>query len=158
MAKQVALIRGINVGTAKRVSMAELRLLIEELGCTDVRTLLNSGNVVFRVAAKHQSDVAAQIEAEIAKKLGVSARVLTVTGEDFGTVVAENPLADVVEDPARFLVAFVKDAADLAQLEPLAKQTWSPDVLALGSRAAYLWCASGILESKLLIASNRLLW
>jgi uncharacterized protein (DUF1697 family) len=45
--KQVALIRGINVGRAKRVAMADLRALVESLGCSDVRTLLNSGNIVF---------------------------------------------------------------------------------------------------------------
>ena len=50
--RHVALLRGINVGTAKRVAMADLRALVEGLGYGDVSTLLNSGNVVFTVPAK----------------------------------------------------------------------------------------------------------
>jgi len=49
MARQVALLRGINVGRAKRVAMADLRTLVESLGYREVSTLLNSGNVVFTV-------------------------------------------------------------------------------------------------------------
>jgi uncharacterized protein (DUF1697 family) len=157
MQKQVALFRGINVGRAKRLAMADLRALLEELGYDDVRTLLNSGNVVFTVPPKHKGDAAARIQAAVAAQLGVSASVLTVGAGDFETVVAENPLMAVATDPARFLVAFVREPGALARLAPLAGQTLPPDVLALGSQAAYLWCAGGILESKLLAAVHRLL-
>jgi uncharacterized protein (DUF1697 family) len=157
MQKQVALFRGINVGRAKRLAMADLRAVLEELGYRDVRTLLNSGNVVFTIPPKHKEDAAARIQTAVATKLGVSASVLTVSAGDFDTVVAENPLAKVATDPARFLVAFVRDPSVLAKFAPFIKQTPLPDVLAVGSQAAYLWCAEGILESKLLAAVHRLL-
>jgi uncharacterized protein (DUF1697 family) len=155
--KQVALLRGINVGGAKRVPMADLRALVEELGYTDVRTLLNSGNVVFSVPPRIKGDAAARIQAAVADKMGVSAKVVAITAEHFETVVKENPLAAIATDPARFLVAFANDPADLAPLIPFTKQPLLPDALAIGSRAAYLWCAGGILESKLFTAVNRLL-
>jgi len=61
-ATHVALIRGINVGKAKRVAMADLRALLEKLGYGDVRTLLNSGNIVYTVPAKLRGDSAARIQ------------------------------------------------------------------------------------------------
>ena len=67
--RHVALLRGINVGRAKRVAMAELRALIEGLGYGDVRTLLNSGNVVFSASAATAGNAASRIEEALAKKL-----------------------------------------------------------------------------------------
>jgi uncharacterized protein (DUF1697 family) len=155
--RHVALIRGINVGKAKRVAMADLRALVEELGYGDVRTLLNSGNVVFTVPPKSKGDAAARLEQALAARVGFSARFTVLSAAELDTVVAENPLGEVADDPSRFLVAFLKDPANLARLEPLAKQDWGADVLALGTRAAYLWCGGGILASKLPEAVGRAL-
>jgi uncharacterized protein (DUF1697 family) len=66
----VALLRGINVGKAKRVGMADLRALVEGLGYRDVRTLLNSGNVVFAVPKSARGEPAARIETAIARSSG----------------------------------------------------------------------------------------
>lgn len=155
--RHVALIRGINVGKAKRVAMADLRALIEELGYGDVRTLLNSGNVVFTVPPKSQGDAAARMEQALVSRVGVSARFQVLSAAELDTVVAENPLGEVADDPSRLLVAFLANPADLARLEPLAKQDWGADVLALGTRAAYLWCGGGILASQLPEAVGRVL-
>ncbi len=153
----IALLRGINVGTAKRVAMADLRELVAALGYTSVRTLLNSGNVVFNVPPKMKGDAAAQIQAGLAAKLGVAARVLVITDERLRAIVAENPLRAVADNPSRFLVGFVHDPSELAKLAPLIKQTWLPDAFAVGSGAAYLWCAQGILENPMLAAAHKLL-
>jgi uncharacterized protein (DUF1697 family) len=155
--RQIALIRGINVGRAKRVAMADLRALVEDLGYGDVRTLLNSGNVVFTSARAAAGAAAARIEKALATKLGVSARV-TVLGEaDLATVVTDNPLLKFADDPSRLLVAVLRNPADRAKLEPLLNQDWAAEVLALGTRVAYLWCAEGILTSRLAEAVSRLL-
>lgn len=153
--RHVALIRGINVGKAKRVAMADLRALVEGLGGREVRTLLNSGNMVFDGGTGGPGRIAAQIEKGLAGKLGVPARVTVLTGAEFATVVAENPLGRIAKDPARFLVAFFLDKGDLAGLRDLAQRSWKPEALALGAAAAYLWCAGGILESPLLTAVSR---
>ena len=153
----VALIRGINVGKAKRVAMADLRALMEKLGYGDPRTLLNSGNVVFDAGRDAPGKVAARVEQGMAAKLKVSARVTVLTAADFATVVEENPLGSVADDPSRLLVAFLTDLPDRKRLEPLARQTWKPEALGLGSRAAYLWCPAGIIESRLAEAVGRVL-
>ncbi len=146
--QQVALIRGINVGKAKRISMAVLRTLVEALGFSDVKTLLNSGNVVFTNRAA-QEKAAAKIEKGLKATLGVAARVTVVTAADIATVVADNPLLKVADNPSRTFVAFLNDAADLAEVKPLVAQKWGNEKLALGNRVVYFWCPDGILESPL---------
>ncbi|MFL7811161.1 MAG: DUF1697 domain-containing protein, partial [Anaerolineae bacterium] len=78
----IALIRGINVGRANRVAMAELRALVEALGYTHVRTLLNSGNVVLVAACATPSEAADRIEGALGARLGVSARITALTAAE----------------------------------------------------------------------------
>lgn len=154
--RKVALIRGINVGKAKRVAMADLRAAIEDLGYADVKTLLNSGNVVF-TANVAPAKAAAGIEKILAEDLGVPARVTVVTAEEIATAVAENPLGELADNPSRFFVSVVNDPGDLSKLKPFTKEKWDPEVLALGKRVAYVWCPKGLLESPLSVAVGRAL-
>jgi uncharacterized protein (DUF1697 family) len=155
--RQVALIRGINVGRAKRVAMADLRTLVEDLGYGDVRTLLNSGNVIFTAPRTVPRDAAARIEKALANGLGVAARVTVLSAADLAAAVTDNPLLEVANDPSRLLVAVLNNPADRRKLEPLLKQDWAMEVLAIGKRVAYLWCAEGILASRLAEAVSRVL-
>src|SRR5262245_34335358 len=157
VSRQVALIRGINVGRAKRVAMADLRALVENLGYGDVRTLLNSGNVVFTAPRAAPGDAAVRIEEALATRLGVSARVTVFTAGELSAAVTGNPLLEVADDPSRLLVAFLADPAAHRRLEPLAEQDWAPESLALGKRVAYLWCPAGILAGRLPEAVGRVL-
>jgi uncharacterized protein (DUF1697 family) len=151
----VALIRGINVGRAKRVAMADLRAIVEDLGYGDVRTLLNSGNVVFTARGTAARRAAAGIQAGLASRLGVSARVTVLTAAELAVVVAENPLCEVATNPSRLLVTFLNDPACGLRLVPLAQLVWTPEVLALGARVAYVWCPEGLLASRLQDAISR---
>jgi uncharacterized protein (DUF1697 family) len=155
--RHVALIRGINLGRAKRVAMADLRSLLADLGYREVRTLLNSGNVVFSAGRGKPSHIGKQLEAAMAERLGVSAPVIVLTAAAFSTVVEENELARLADNPARLLVTFCGDTGRLAHLQPLTRQEWSPEALAVGSRAAYLWCPAGVLASRLPEAVGRVL-
>ncbi len=155
--RQVALLRGINVGRAKRVAMSDLRSLAEGLGYRDVRTLLNSGNVVFTVAGKAKGDVASRIEKAIEEQLGVSSRITVLTAAELDAIVEENPLLEIADNPSRLLIAVLNDKSDLTRLEPLLKQDWTPDALALGQRVAYMWCAGGLLDSRLADTIGRVL-
>jgi uncharacterized protein (DUF1697 family) len=153
--RQIALLRGINVGKAKRIAMSDLRDVVESLGYTDVRTLLNSGNVVFTSVAAERGDPAARIEQAIEKKLGVSSRVTVITAAELAAAVKANPLGKVADNPSRYLIAVWQTAADRKRLEPLTKKDWTPDAFALGKRVAYLWCPNSILDSPLAVAVGR---
>ena len=155
MSKCIALIRGINVGVGKRVAMADLRDMIVDLGHTDVRTLLNSGNVVFNSKRPNVAKISSGIEAAIAANCGFSANVMVVTAQELDCIIDENPLLHIAKDPARHLVAFVGHAKHLEPLRPMLKEAWKPDALAITQRAAYLWCATGLLDSKMALAFSR---
>lgn len=155
MSHCVALLRGINVAKAKRIAMADLRRLLEDLGHSQVRTLLNSGNAVFRSGGGTPGQVAAAIEAAIADRFGHQVTVVVVSAKELHAVVARNPLPQATLEPSRFLVAFVQQPKLLAAANVLAAQSWEPEAIALGRRAAYLWCANGIIDSKLAQAFTR---
>ena len=145
--RYVALLRGINVGRAKRVVMSELRELVADLGYADVRTLANSGNVVFTAPGSSAGDAGGRIQAALAAHLGIVSRVVVLTAGELADVAAGNPLLAACDNPSRLLVAFLADLADRARLQPLARRRWAPDALALGERVAYLWCPEGALAS-----------
>ena len=153
--RRVALLRGINVGKAKRIAMADLRKLFEGLGYGNVRTLLNSGNVVFTVVKKSGGDDAARIEKVIANRLGVATRVTVLMAKEVAEAVRENPFCSIADNPSRLLLMVLRDSNAAAQLQPLLKERWTPDALALGKRVAYLWCANGIMDSRLCATANR---
>src|SRR5438067_1922783 len=113
--------------------MADLRALMDARGYGDVRTLLNSGNVVFTAPGAAPEETAARIEAAMAARLGVSARVTVLTAAELAAAVAENSLLSVASDPSRLLVAVLRSSADRVRLEPLVEQDWAPEVLALGA-------------------------
>jgi len=96
MPRQIALLRGVNVGGKKKVAMAKLRALTEELGYRDVRTYVNSGNVVFsgrRRSAKH-------LESALAEAFGFDVPVVLRTRDELAAVLEANPLRKVATDSA----------------------------------------------------------
>ncbi len=149
---QIALLRGINVGRAKRVTMADLREFFAALGYSGAKTLLNSGNVVFCGPSLAE----ARIEEAFAERFGFTSRITVLRAEELEAAVRENPIPEI-PDPARFLVAFLKSAEARERLLVLAERNWRPEILALGTRAAYLWCAEGILDGRLNAAVTKAL-
>jgi uncharacterized protein (DUF1697 family) len=144
----VALLRGINVGKAKRVSMAELRALLSGLGYTGVATLLNSGNAVFHAPRGTPAKHSAEIAAAIATRLKVEVPVIVKSARELAVIIAENPIKAGAEEHPRLLVAFARDAKALSSLAAIEPLVVPPERFSLGKNAAYLLCATGILESK----------
>ena len=147
MPRFVALLRGVNVGTAKRVPMADLRALLSGLGYTRVATLLNSGNAVFDAPTGRPAQHAVAIATAIAGRHQIEVPVIVKSAREFAAIVGENPIQADASEHSRLLVAFVQDAKALSGLAPLASLVVPPEQYAVGKGAAYLLCASGILES-----------
>lgn len=148
MATQIALFRGINVGKAKRIAMADLKFLFENLGFADVRTLLNSGNVVFEGGKSAAATNAKRIAAALRERIGVDANTLVLTAKELEAAVADNPFTARIDDPSRFLVGFLMTGADPKPLDALRREFPNED-FAVGAHACYLWCPNGISESRL---------
>jgi uncharacterized protein (DUF1697 family) len=155
--RQVALLRGVNVGKGNRIAMAALRELLGGLGYTDVTTLLNSGNAVFSSPKDSAKEATARIGKALAAKLGIAVRVVVLTAAEMDLVIAENPLQKVAVNASRLLAAVWSVPSDRAKLLPLSKQDWGGEALGIGSRSAYLWCAEGIIVSELSKAVNKAL-
>jgi len=153
----IAFLRGINVGRAKRIAMADLRTLVEGVGYTGVRSLLNSGNLVFRAEGVTAQEAAAAIEEALVLRLGVAARVFVLGREELGALIDGNPLLDVATDHARLIVFLLGAAVQRDKLAALDSRDWGCERLALGERAAYVWCPEGMLLSAAATSLGRLL-
>ena len=105
MPRYVALLRGVNVGGRNKVPMAELRLLVESLGCTGVATVIQSGNVVFTARRPVRSE---RLQDAIAGRFGVRTPVILRTASEV-VAVAEHPLFPDL-DPATVHVGFLAES------------------------------------------------
>ena len=148
MPQFVVLLRGVNVGKGNRVPMAAFRELLEARGCSDVKTLLNSGNAVFRSAARSTDGLAKAIGAGLRESLGVDVLVIVKRSSDFLAAAADNPFALPESHHSRFLVAFAQSEAATRGLSVLLPMLEPAEWFHIGSHAAYLHCAGGILESR----------
>jgi uncharacterized protein (DUF1697 family) len=143
----VGLLRGVNIGRSTRVAMAELRALVEQLGYHGVRTILNSGNVVFAGPRAPATRVAGQVELALARHLGVTVRGVVLTARELAAAVAANPLVEIASDPSRLVLAVPSNPKGLVRIKPLLEKDWAPEAIAAGPRAAYFWCPGGFHDS-----------
>lgn len=128
--------------------MADLRTLCERLGHEDVKTHVQSGNVVL-TAGGSPEDVARGLEEAIAAELGIETDVVVRTRDELADVVQRNPLPDAVEDPQRFQVSFLSGEPDRAFVRELEQQDFAPEQFAVSGREIYAWHPDGMQRSKL---------
>jgi uncharacterized protein (DUF1697 family) len=119
MARYAALLRGVNVGST-RIAMADLRRLVADLGHEDVKTYLQSGNVVFTSPATDPAKLARGVERAIADELGLTVPVLIRSDAELAAVAAASPYAANQDDPTRVLVAFLSARPAAAKVRELA--------------------------------------
>jgi uncharacterized protein (DUF1697 family) len=149
----VALLRGINVGRHNRIGMADLRALLEDAGYRDVRTHLQSGNVVA-TAPIAAGKVAAAMRDLIADRLGLTLDVVVRTVRELAAVVDADPLAKADADGAKHLVVFLSAAPDPDAVARIEAQDFAPELFAVRGREAYMWCPDGMRDSPLVKAVN----
>lgn len=145
--QMVALMRGINVGKAKRIAMADLRAALTAAGYANVRTLLQSGNVVLDCAEREVSDLATDVARIIADDVGVSCPVLTRTAAQWADAIAADPLGEVSTDDKLHLVIFLDGVPDPALAANLTGRDYGEDRIEIRGTHAYLWCPRGVLAS-----------
>jgi uncharacterized protein (DUF1697 family) len=137
--------------------MPALREALEAAGFGDVRTYLQSGNVV--VSSRKGADrVARECEAELERGFGLRIDVVVRTGAELARVVARNPLADVADDPKRCQVTFLAAKLPRAVVRELQSAAAGSERLAVVGREVYAWHPAGVARSKLwsLLASRKL--
>jgi len=149
MTRFVALLRGINVGGNKKVPMAELRTLTEGLGCTEVATYIQSGNLVFTSAGSAAQHEAA-LERALVKHFGFPVETLVRDAKAWSALIAANPLAKLTEkDPAHVLVGLSKEPLRKEALAELRERAQGDERVELAGGALWLHYAAGVARSKL---------
>ena len=150
MMTYVALLRGINVGGHKPVAMAELRDLLARLGFVDARSLLQSGNLVFRGEARTGGRLERLLETEAAQRLGLETDFFVRTAKEWKAVVARNPFPKEAErDPAHLLVMFLKEPPEVKDVAALRAAITGPELVRAADMHAYLVYPNGIGRSRL---------
>jgi uncharacterized protein (DUF1697 family) len=153
--RYVALLRGINVGTAKQLAMADLKALLERLGHTEVKTYLRSGQAVFTAdgaaTAKTAARLASDIEGAIERDLGLDVPVVVRSRAELAKVLGSNPFATPDRDPARLFCVFLSEPVTTAGLAGVDPAAYQPEefTLAPGGREIFLWLPNGMGTSKL---------
>lgn len=147
MTTYISMLRGINVSGQKRVRMAELRSLYKSLGLENVRTYLQSGNVVFESEEENAEKLANTLEDQIETSYGFSVPVLVRSAEDFQRVIESHPFRD--EEPVRVLVTFLYEAPEQAKLDELSKYEDKVDKFEIGEHEIFLFCPGGYGKTKL---------
>jgi uncharacterized protein (DUF1697 family) len=148
----VALLRGVNVGKANRVSMPEFSALLSGLGYTGVATLLNSGNATFDSPGGPPEKHAAAISLALRARLEIDVAVVVKSARELADIVDQNPIPIEADTHSRLLVAFVQDTEALPELAVLARLVEPPERFEIGAQAVYLFCARGIRECRAVAA------
>lgn len=150
MSSYGALLRGVNVGGARKLPMPKLRDSLSALGLGDVRTYLQSGNVVFTDAGRDAVELGRAIADRISADFGLDVDVLVLGGEELARVVGANPFAARPDADIRPLhVTFLSDSIDGARFSALELPATDGEEAAVGERVVYLRLPHGYGRTKL---------
>lgn len=146
----IALLRGVNVGGHAKVAMADLRALLADLNLEDPRSLLQSGNLVFRSRDRTSAALEALLEREAERRLGLCTDFLVRNAAEWARIVAANPFPEEASrDPAHLLVMCLKDRAATEKVEALRSAITGPERLTADGRHLYIVYPAGIGDSRL---------
>jgi len=145
----VALLRGVNVGGKSSLPMKQLVALFLEAGCSDVRTYIQSGNVVFNATGARAKRLPALISSAIADRLGLRAPVIVRTAEELQAVASANPWLRAGMDSKALHVVFLAERPSAAQVAALDPKRSPPDEFRVKGREIYLCCPNGIARTRL---------
>jgi uncharacterized protein (DUF1697 family) len=146
----IGLLRAVNLGGKNTVSMSALRELLVDLGMQDARTVLQSGNVIFRSDNRSAAKVEKVLEDGVEKRFGLNTDFFVRTAEEMNTIVAENPFPrEAKQDPGHLVVGFLKEAPDGAAVAALQEAIVGREVVRAAGRHSYVVYPDGIGRSKL---------
>ena len=150
MMTYIAMLRGINVGRGKMVKMERLRTLFAGLGFGEVKTYVQSGNVVFQAERKSPAELTRTIEAKIQRDFGFIVPVLIKMSKELAQIVRANPLLRVKGiDVSKLHVTFLSDAPPKTAAEVLEDLATTRERFRILNREIYLYCPDGYGNSKL---------
>jgi len=149
----VALLRAVNLGPHNKISMADLKALAEGSGLLGVKTVVQSGNLVFEAKAKTPAALEKLLEAALAEELGLKTPVVVRSAAEWRAALDENPFPkEAKSDPSHLLLMPLKTKVEKSAVAELAKVIPGREQVKLGGQQLYLVYPDGIGESKLTAA------
>jgi uncharacterized protein (DUF1697 family) len=149
LSTHVALLRGVNLGGKNLLPMRELAQMFVGAGCSDVRTYIQSGNVIFRAAPGLLEGFPDRMTKQIAERFGCRTPVILRTAKQFADAVRDNPFAKAAADEKAlhvYFLASLPNAQDVARLDP---ERSRPDAFSVHNREIYLHLPNGMARTKL---------
>jgi uncharacterized protein (DUF1697 family) len=157
MKTYIALFRGINVGGRHILPMKELVALLEDLGCRNVKTYIQSGNAVFESKVNNTSQLSKKISAEIKQRHGFEPHVLLLRLEEMEKAITNNPFPDGEKDPKALHIGFLISTPKTPDLKALESLKADREQFKLMDNIFYLYAPEGIGRSKLAASTEKLL-
>lgn len=153
MPTYISVLRAINLGPHNRIAMADLRAMLAKVGCEDPKTLIVSGNVVFRNVSASCDKIEKMLEAASTKHLGVTTDYFVRSAKEWNAIIADNPFPkEAKADPGHLLMMCLRDAPTAAQVKALLASITGPERVAVKGKHAYFVYPDGVGNSKLTIA------
>jgi len=144
----IALLRGINVSGHKKIKMPELKTMFETLGFTNVRTYIQSGNVVFE--SETPEELESKISAKIQEIFGFEVSVICRTKVETKQVVKRNPYAEMLGFEAEKLyVTFLQNPPSEEKMEALKALSFEPEMYSVSGKEIFVYCFNGYSKTKL---------
>jgi uncharacterized protein (DUF1697 family) len=154
MSIYVTMLRGINVGAHKRIKMEQLRTSFQELGFEQVKTYIQSGNVIFKTARVSEPVLIRRVEKKLLEDFGFPVSVISRTAEEMAKAVRNNPfLQDGGIDPDKLHLTFLSDDPASSALRKCETLTVAPDKICHSGRELYLYLPNGVSGSSLMKSS-----
>jgi uncharacterized protein (DUF1697 family) len=149
----IALLRGVNLAGRKMVAMADLRELLERLKFSEPRSLLQSGNLLFRTGARSGAALERLLETEAAQRLDLTTDFHVRSAAEWKATLARNPFPDEAKrDPGRLLVMLFKEELDAVRVKALQAAIPGRERFAAKGREAFLVYPDGVGQSRLTTA------
>ena len=157
MATWIAFLRGINVGGHGSLPMKDLVSLLEDHGCKNVRTYIQSGNAVFEATKVQATRLPKDIGAAVSKKRGFEPRMLVLSLADLEAVAAANPYPKATAEPRSLHVFFLSEKPSAPDIEAMNRIKDTHEHFTLSGKYCYLHTPNGFGTSKLAARAERLL-
>ncbi len=148
MHKKIAILRGINVGGKRKILMADLKALCNALIWNDVKTYIQSGNVIFN-SDKENPELEHELEKAITQKYGFDVPVIVINAEELQRMVDKNPFVDENTDISHLHLTFLKQNAIQENIDHIRTYDFEPDKFEIDNQAIFVYCEGKYHQSKL---------
>ncbi len=149
MKKYIGLLRGINVGGKNKIKMVELVKILERLGHENIRTYIQSGNIVFQSIERDYAKIALEISQAIHDSHGFRPKTLVLGQKEFGAAIRNNPFTEAENEPKTLHFYFLEQEPQNPNIEALENIKLESERYKLVGKVFYLNAPEGIGRSKL---------